>query len=224
MNGGGPVSAVSVRRLVSALEREYGTSEWWPSKSSFEVAVGAILTQRTSWNNVEMAIENLRSAGMLTPNAISAHCGDGTLETLIRPSGFYRQKARYLRTFSSYLMSRWEGDMDRMRRLPVQELRDELMAIEGVGPETADTMLLYALSMPSFVVDSYTFRLLERLHIHSGKDYLRVKRMFEDSLGLDHARLSSAHAAIVNHCKERCKVKPQCGGCPLRLECPSESH
>lgn len=214
---------MSVKSLVNKLEGAYGVAEWWPSESPFEVAAGAILTQRTSWKNVQVAIGNLKSSAMMNPAAICS-CDIASLHEIIRPSGFYRQKSRYLRSFSSHILDRYGGDIERMRDRPVSELRPELLSIEGVGPETADTIMLYALSLPSFVVDSYSFRLLNRLGIYSGRDYRYVKTMFEETLGLDARRLSSAHAAVVMHCKEHCLVRPRCRGCPLRRHCPSKTH
>ncbi|MGD9963673.1 MAG: endonuclease III domain-containing protein [Thermoplasmata archaeon] len=215
--------SLSLNSLVNKLERAYGVAEWWPSESAFEVAVGAILTQRTSWTNVQAAIGNLKSSAMMSPSAMSS-CEVSSLQEVIRPSGFYRQKARYLRSFSSHLLDRYGGDIERMGDRPVSELRRELLSIEGIGPETADTIMLYALNLPSFVVDSYSFRLLDRLGIYSGRDYGHVKAMFERALGLDAKRLSSAHAAVVIHCKEHCLVRPRCRGCPVRRLCPSKAH
>lgn len=214
---------MSVKVLVSRLERAYGIAEWWPSESSFEVAVGAILTQRTSWSNVQVAIGNLKASGMMTPEAIS-DCDDAVLHEVVRPSGFYRQKSRYLRSFSSHLVDRYQGQMERMKRRPLEALRGELLTLDGIGPETADTIMLYGLGLPSFVVDSYSFRLLDRLGMYSGRKYDRVKAMFEQSLGMDPGRLSKAHAAIVTHCKEHCRVRPACDGCPLGAVCPSQTH
>jgi endonuclease-3 related protein len=214
---------LSVKALVSKLEDAYGVAEWWPSESSFEIAVGAILTQRTSWTNVQLAIANLKSSGMMSPGAIS-ECDDSRLHEVLRPSGFFRQKSRYIRSFSSHLLDKYGGQMERMKSRPVDEIRSELLSLDGIGPETADTMMLYALGLPSFVVDSYSLRLLDRLGIYSGRSYAHVKGVFETAVGLDARRLSSAHAAIVTHCKEHCRVKPSCSGCPLYSGCPSKSH
>ncbi len=215
--------AMSVKTLVARLEKAYGVAEWWPRESSFEVAIGAILTQRTSWTNVQLAISNLKAAGTLTPDGIAA-CDGAVLQGLLRPSGFYRQKTRYVQVFSRHLLDRYGGRMGMMAERPPPELREELLALDGIGQETSDTIMLYALGLPSFVVDSYSFRLLDRLGLYSGRDYGHVKRMFERALGPDTARLASAHAAIVTHCKEHCRVRPRCAGCPLRRQCPSETH
>jgi len=214
---------LSVEDLVGKLEAAYGVSEWWPRESLFEVAVGAILTQRTSWKNVQVALSNLKTSGMMSPAAI-VECPETKLHDVLRPSGFYRQKSKYVRAFSSHVVDEYDGCMDRMGRRPIGDLRNELLDIEGIGPETADTIMLYALGMPSFVVDSYSFKLLSRLGIYSGRNYAHVKTMVEKALGLDAKRLSSAHAAIVTHCKDRCRSQPLCVGCPLGAWCPSESH
>ncbi len=214
---------MSVKALVKTLEGAYGTAEWWPSESAFEIAVGAILTQRTSWTNVQMAIRDLKSSDAMSPAAIRS-LDDPSLHGIIRSSGFYRQKSRYLKSFSTHILDRYGGDIGLMRERPLAELRPELLSLEGIGPETADTIMLYALCLPSFVVDSYSFRLLGRLGIYSGRNYGQVKAMFEDALGLDAGRLSSAHAAVVTHCKEHCMARPRCSGCPLRASCPSKAH
>lgn len=214
---------LTVKSLVKKLEDAYGVAEWWPSESPFEIAVGAILTQRTSWRNVQIAIGNLKSSGMMNPVAV-CESDEDDLHEAVRPSGFYRQKSRYLRAMSSHLLERYGGDIGRMRARPLGELRSELLSIEGIGRETADTIMLYALELPSFVVDSYSFRLLDRLGIYSGRDYGHVKAMFEGALGLDSRRLSSAHAAVVTHCKEHCMVRPRCDGCPVKSRCPSKTH
>jgi len=214
--------ALSARELIVRLEKAYGVAGWWPRESSFEVAIGAILTQRTSWTNVQLTIARLKTSDMLGPERLSTS-GDDVLHELLRPSGFYRQKSRYVRAFSSHLVARYGGSMESMSERVPSELREELLELEGIGQETADTIMLYALDMPSFVVDSYSFRLLGRLGIYSGRDYGHVKTMFEEAAGRDTARLSSAHAAIVTHCKEHCRVKPSCEGCPLRRSCPSKA-
>ncbi len=215
--------ALSVKDLVVKLDAAYEVAEWWPRESLFEVALGAILTQRTSWRNVQVVIGSLKTSGMMSPAAI-VECPEAKLHEVLRPSGFYRQKSRHVRAFSSHLMDRYAGQIDRMRCRPLDEIRSELLEIEGIGPETADTIMLYALGLPSFVVDSYSFKLLGRLGMYKGRDYARVKTMVEEELGLDTRRLSNAHAAIVTHCKERCRSQPLCVSCPLSAWCPSESH
>lgn len=213
--------ALSVRKLLEVLEAEYGDPQWWPGDSPFEIAVSAILTQRTSWRNAELAIRNLKSAGLLTPKSM-AGAERSRLSNAIRPSGFHSQKSRYIQEFARFLCGRYRGDLDAMRARPLDEVRLELDSLPGVGPETADSILLYALRMPSFVVDAYTFRLIDRLPLDLGDKYEDVKRSFERGLELDIDRLSRMHALIVVHCKERCRMRPDCRSCPLGSFCKSK--
>jgi endonuclease-3 related protein len=206
---------------LDLLERAYGGSDWWPGNSPFEIAVGAILTQRASWRNVEYAIAELEAQGLLEPAAM-ASADIRVLEAAIRPSGFYHQKAAYISAFADYLTTRHGGDMTRMRETETTELRRELLELHGVGPETADSILLYALGRPSFVVDAYTIRLLRRLGLREDLDYESVKRRFEVALKGDVEKYRRMHALIVIHCKERCSARPKCFGCPLRSNCRSE--
>jgi len=213
--------SLSLRRLLSILRKEYGDPHWWPGDSSFEVAVGAILTQRASWKNAELAIASLKKHRMLSPSAI-AGANKKTLESAIRPSGFYKQKAKCLSAFSGYLVSYYKSRIDNMRPLPTERLREEMLSLPGIGPETADSILLYALGKPSFVVDAYTVRLMDRLGIGVGEDYDAIKKKFETVLRGDTKDYSDMHALIVMHCKERCKTIPLCSGCPLAADCPSK--
>ena len=215
--------ALSIPELIRLLEEEYGDPDWWPAKSPFEVAVGAILTQRTSWSNVERSIEILRRRRMLTPSAL-AGVERAALERLMRSSGFYRQKADYLIEFASFVMREYNGDIMTMRKTHPEKLRAELLQVKGMGPETVDSILLYALAIPSFVVDAYTFRVLSRLGVDAGDGYNSIKKAFEDALCGDVETLAKAHALLVIHCKSRCKSSPACGGCPLSASCLLESE
>lgn len=212
---------ISIPQLLSVLRREYGDPHWWPGDTAFEVAVGAILTQRASWTNAEAAIKNLKQAGMLAPSAIAGAPLDA-LEKLIRPSGFYTQKARYLKSFSKSLLKEHGGTMEGMKSWPTTELRAGLLDLDGIGPETADSILLYALGRPSFVVDAYTYRLMARLGYDELGDYDSLRSMFEQALGRDVKALSDMHALIVVHCKEKCRKTPDCRGCVLSRVCPSK--
>lgn len=166
------------RRLFSAWRHQH----WWPAQSRFEVIVGAYLTQNTSWTNVEKALRNLRKAGVLTIRGIR-QTPQPQLERVIRPSGYFRQKAQRLKTFVRFLDERYGGSLAQMFARPTGELRGELLALSGVGPETADSILLYAGNHPVFVVDAYTRRILERHRIvESGADYDEIRRLFEDAL------------------------------------------
>lgn len=211
---------ITIRRLLSELLAEYGDPHWWPGDTPFEIAVGAILTQRASWKNVEIAISELKSRDLMSPEAMLA-AGSRELESAVRASGTYRQKSRYLRSFCRHLVNNYGGQIERMRRLSVDRLRAELLELPGIGPETADSIILYALGKPCFVVDAYTFRLMRRLGISTERDYAAVQFMFERALEGDVRSLALMHALIVVHSKARCKVVPECGTCPLRRHCPS---
>lgn len=211
---------ITIRQLLSELLAEYGDPHWWPGDTPFEIAVGAILTQRASWKNVELAISELKARKLLSPAAM-LDAGRATLQSAIRPSGTYRQKAKYLMAFSKYLVRSYGGDMERMREVRTDRLRCELLDIPGIGPETADSILLYALGRPVFVVDAYTYRLLKRLGIPHDRRYATVQVMFEKALGGDVRSLALMHALIDVHSKVRCKVLPECSTCPLRERCAS---
>jgi endonuclease-3 related protein len=171
-----------VRQFVATLFREWGIQNWWPADSAFEVIVGAILTQNTAWTNVELALANLRSAGMLTASGIRT-IPDPDLESLIRPAGFFRQKARSLKTFVAYLDERYEGTLERMLARPTTELRAELLRLRGIGRETADSILLYAGQHEIFVVDAYARRILERHQVIArSATYEEIRLLFEAAL------------------------------------------
>jgi len=173
----------AIRAYYHTLFSQWGRQHWWPARSRFEVIVGAYLTQNTAWTNVEKALSNLRRARRLTVSAIR-RVPQSELEQLIRPTGYFRQKAQRLRTFVRFLDERYAGSLARMLKRPTAELRDELLALHGVGPETADSILLYAGNHPVFVVDAYTRRILERHRIiSSAADYEEIRLLFESALG-----------------------------------------
>jgi endonuclease III related protein len=172
----------AIRAYYHTLFSQWGRQHWWPARSRFEVIVGAYLTQNTAWTNVEKALSNLRRARRLTVSAIR-RVPQSELEQLIRPTGYFRQKAQRLRTFVRFLDERYAGSLARMFARPTAELRDELLALNGVGPETADSILLYAGNHPVFVVDAYTRRILERHRIiSSAADYEEIRLLFESAL------------------------------------------
>jgi len=173
----------AIRAYYHTLFSAWGRQHWWPAQSRFEMIVGAYLTQNTSWTNVEKALGNLRKARLLTISGIR-RTPQRELEQLIRPAGYFRQKARRLKTFVSFLDERYSGSFERMFARPTAELRDELLALNGVGPETADSILLYAGNHPVFVVDAYTRRILERHQIVSrATGYDEIRQLFEQALG-----------------------------------------
>jgi len=182
--------------------------------------VGAILTQSTAWSNVERALGNLSAAGALSPGGILA-LSEGELAELIRPSGYYNTKARKLKAFVSLLNARFDGDLDLLRSLPAGELRSLLLATHGIGPETADSILLYAAGRPVFVVDAYTRRTFSRLGFTPEVDsYDAWQKLFVDSLPSDASVFNEYHALIVRHGKEVCRKRPLCRACPLSATCP----
>jgi endonuclease-3 related protein len=197
---------------------------WWPAKTPFEVIVGAILTQSTAWANVERSIANLRSAGLLTPSAMWA-VPTSRLAALVRPSGYFRQKAKKLKAFLRFLHNEYRGSLKRMFQTPTEELRVKLLAVHGIGPETADSILLYAGNHPVFVVDSYTHRIFGRHAITSGKpNYEAVRRLVETAFPRDPRVFNEFHALIVNTGKNWCsKGEPRCEGCPLSHLLPADS-
>src|SRR5271167_1279045 len=172
----------AIHAYYNALFSHWGRQHWWPAQSRFEVIVGAYLTQNTSWTNVEKALGNLRKARRLTIRGIR-HTPQPELERLIRSAGYFRQKAQHLKTFVRFLDERYGGSLARMFARPTTELRDKLLALNGVGPETADSILLYAGNHPVFVVDAYTRRILERHEILREKTgYEEIRELFQRAL------------------------------------------
>jgi endonuclease-3 related protein len=206
-----------LENYYTQLSRHYGPTGWWPGETPFEVAVGAILTQNTAWRNVELAIGNLHQAKLLAPRAI-LNCPTATLERALRPSGYFRVKARRLRSFCQHLIDLYGGSMARMARRPLAALREELLAVHGIGPETADDILLYACGHPAFVVDAYTRRIMSR-HGHTAADiaYEELRSVFEEALPADVAVYKEYHALIVYAGKDFCRSRPNCEGCPLAV-------
>ena len=204
------------RQFYDALYTALGPQHWWPGRTPFEVIIGAILTQNTSWANVQRAMANLRKAKLLTPGAMEK-VSRPRLAKLVRPSGYFRQKARKLKAFIRFLRREYGGSLARMFRTPVGELREKLLAVHGIGPETADSILLYAGQQPAFVVDAYTRRILER-HGHAAPrdSYEQIRARFESVLPRDAHLYNEYHALIVHTGKSWCRTKnPRCDECPL---------
>lgn len=189
----------AIRHIFRGLWRHFGPQNWWPAETPFEVVMGAFLTQNTSWGNVEKALANLRHAGMLSANGIR-EIGTGSLEQLIRPSGFFRQKAQRLKIFVTYLDEAHQGSLQRMFATPTVQLRRQLLALNGVGPETADSILLYAGNHEVFVIDAYARRLFQRRGLATSKDsYEDLQRLVQ--IALSHASMDglSLDGAGVTH-------------------------
>lgn len=217
----GPEVTATLLAINDELEAMHAwrSWHWWPDGEPFEVCVGAILVQNTSWTNVERALATLRAAGALEPNAM-ARLSQDELETLVRPSGQYRQKAKKLRAFLDLIAA--HGGLSELLSLPPTKLRAELLATWGIGPETADCIVVYAAREPAFVIDAYTQRLFKRLAIGPVEttDYHRWQRFFVANLPEDRDLWARYHALIVLHCKHTCqKLRPRCDECALRPRC-----
>ena len=204
-----------VNSIYETLLARYGDLHWWPAETPYEVMVGAVLTQNTAWGNVEKAIANF--GGNLSPEAVLG-LETAELIDIIRPAGFFNQKAVYLKAMTQWF-AEYNFDVSAVRREPLDRLRAELLAVKGIGSETADSILLYAFGFPSFVVDAYTMRLCERIPIKAGKSYEAVKAYFEENLPKSEELYNHYHALIVINGKEHCRKKPLCDGCPLYSVC-----
>jgi endonuclease-3 related protein len=217
---GPPRDPVKARllRLYAALERRFGPQRWWPGRTPFEVAVGAILTQHTAWTNVERALRALRAEGLLVPRRLAA-VPPARLERLIRPAGTFRVKARRLSAFVRFVEGRLRGRLGRLQREAVPALRAALLAVPGLGPETTDAILLYAGHRPVFVVDAYTRRLLGRHGLTArAASYEAVRSFMEAHLPSDPALFNEYHALLVAAGKRYCRPVPRCRECPLRFD------
>ena len=205
------------KELYEILFKHFGPQHWWPGDSPFEIAVGAILTQQVAWKNVERAIGNLKKADCLCPECIA---DSDSLEELIRPAGFFNQKARYLKGFCLHLLDKHQGSVEKLLEQPLETARKELLQLKGIGPETADSILLYAGNHPSFVVDAYTIRVGNRMGLFSSTKYEEVKEYFEKQLEPDAELYNEYHALFVALGKDYCTARrPRCGVCAVKSGC-----
>ncbi len=211
--------------MFQLLYNRFGAQHWWPAKTTFEVMVGAILTQQTSWKNVEKAINNLRERGYLSPFSIHKIPIE-QLKQIIKPAGFYNIKAERLKEFTNYFVEKYNGDVSYMKKFEVKRLREELLTLKGIGKETADSILLYALGKEIFVVDAYTIRIVNRVGISGSGDYEEIRKLFESSLkrykfdGYPTVDIfKEMHALIVELGKQYCRKTPYCTDCPLSGIC-----
>lgn len=203
--------------VYSTLEQHWGSQSWWPADSLFEVIVGAILTQNTAWSNVERAIANLAEHEALQPAAIDS-MAETELAKLIVPAGYYNLKARRLKNFVELLVRKYDCEIDRLFQLETGTLRSVLLSVNGIGPETADSILLYAADRPVFVVDAYTRRFMERHGWLAGDEkYDAIAEFFTGQLPRDVAIFNQFHALIVRLGKACCRRRPHCGVCPLGI-------
>jgi len=201
--------------IYKKLYSAFGPQHWWPGETPFEVAVGAILTQNTNWGNVEKAITNLKNDRKLNAAAIHGLAA-GRLASLIRPAGYFNIKAKRLKHFVDFLVGEYSGSMAKMKKEEADVIRKKLLAVNGIGPETADSIILYALEKPVFVIDAYTKRVLSRHNIlDHDSSYDKFQQLFHRNLGKDVQLFNEYHALIVSVAKEHCKTKPVCAGCPL---------
>lgn len=201
--------------IYQRLFKTFGQQHWWPGESPFEIMVGAILTQNTNWQNVEKAIDNIKKAGLLNPKDLLKN--RKKIPKLVRPSGFYKLKSKRLINFLKFFVGEYDGEFKKMAQEPTGILRTKLLRIEGIGPETADSILLYALKKPVFVVDAYTRRILLRHKIIKEENtYEEIQKIFEKNLPVDVQFYNEYHALIVRLGKNYCKKnEPLCDTCPI---------
>lgn len=211
----------SLEEYYQKALKDLGPQKWWPGETPFEVCVGAILTQNTNWRNVEKAIANLKEAGVLDPLKLF-DLPLPELARLIRPAGYFNIKARRLHNFLKFLAENYEGDLNRLFSERTEALREKLLSIRGIGPETADSILLYAGQKPSFVVDAYTKRIFLRHGVLSEEDdYHRIQEHFVQHLPSDTSVFNEFHALIVNIGKTWCRPRePDCEHCPWKSFLP----
>ncbi|MEA3312898.1 MAG: endonuclease [Caldisericota bacterium] len=215
----------NILNVFQLLRNEFGIQNWWPAETPFEVMVGAVLTQQTSWKNVEKAINSLKEKGVLTPSSFNKMPLE-RIKQLIKPAGFYNIKSERLKVLTEYFIKQYSGSISQMQKTTVSNLRKELLSIRGIGKETADSILLYALNKKIFVVDTYTIRMAHRTDILNSTDYDEIRKIFETNLKKHKINGYSAvdvfkemHALIVELGKRYCKKIPICNECPLNKMC-----
>lgn len=213
----GTLPSLTLRSVFDGLLATYGHQRWWPGDTDFEIMVGAILTQNTAWANVEKAITNLKLANMLDAEKIVA-ADDKYLAGLLKPSGYFNIKSKRLKALCQWLID--QGGEKELAARETTRLRDELLAVHGVGPETADDILLYVFARPVFIIDAYTRRIFQRLGLIDGDEpYEELRFLFERELGQDVDLYNQYHALIVVHGKDSCRKNPLCGSCCLAAGC-----
>ena len=207
--------------IYKSLYRAFGPQHWWPARTKFEIIVGAILTQQTTWKNVERAIKNLRKNHLLTIEGL-ANTPLKKIEELVQPAGYYRQKSKHLKEVSAYLLNHYQGNLKNFLKKGTKNSREELLALRGVGKETAVSIFLYAGGKRIFVIDAYTRRVLSRLGLLQASDYDRIRMFFEDNLPREIKVYQEFHALLVKLGKDFCKKIPLCKLCPLNRLCLSQ--
>lgn len=201
--------------MYQKLFAAFGPQGWWPGDTAFEMIIGAILTQNTNWKNVALALTDLKAAGLLEPRALR-EMPEAELARRIRPAGYFNVKARRLKNFLDFFAHHFHDSLEEMAAADLPSLRAGLLSVKGVGPETADSILLYALHLPTFVVDAYTFRILSRHHLAAEPcSYDELQQLFMEHLPADVSRYQEFHALLVRLGKEYCRPRPRCPLCPL---------
>jgi endonuclease-3 related protein len=201
--------------LYQLLYSAFGPQGWWPGETPFEVALGAILTQNTNWQNVARVIAQLKAENLLDPQALGA-LPEAELARRLRPLGYYNLKARRLKNFLTFFAQQFGNSMERLGAEDWEKLRSKLLELNGIGPETADSILLYALNHPSFVVDAYTFRILNRHGLVADPcSYEELRQLFMENLPVEVPLYQEFHALLVRLGKDFCRPRPRCSGCPL---------
>lgn len=213
-----------IHEAYKTLIAHYGPQHWWPAESNIEMMIGAILTQNTSWTNVEKALNNLRQRNALSISAL-VETPRKQLADWIRPAGYFNQKSGYIMNMITTISSRFNGSLAELFKLPPATLREELLSWKGIGPETADCIMLYAARHPVFVVDAYTRRIALRHHwIDEMAKYDGIVELFTTHLPEDVQLFNEYHALLVRLCKDYCITKPKCNGCPLECYLPSDQE
>ncbi len=208
---------IPIDELYDTLFSHFGETGWWPADTADEVLIGAVLTQNTSWNNVEISLNKLKGNGIEGLNGLST-LEEDELSILIRSSGFYRQKSRTLINVSKSILETY-GSLGGMRDRKTSELQSFLFSMKGIGQETMDCILLYALDKPEFVVDKYTLRIFQRVGVDNSSNIRGVKQIVEKELSGNLGKLRNLHGMLVELAKNYCKVRPSCQVCPLREKC-----
>ena len=213
-------------RLMDVYERfyaAYGPQQWWPGDGPFEVIMGAILTQSTAWTNVETALAKMKAAGCWSLGAVH-RIPERELAELVRSSGYFNAKARKLKAFAAHVADGYKGDLDLFLAKPLEALREELLSIHGIGEETADDIIVYAANQPSFVIDTYTRRIMDRMGMAPGSPnpkYADYQAIFHNNLPQETQLYNEFHALWDRHAKEACATTPVCEGCCLLDVCPT---
>jgi len=202
--------------MFTLMLNQFGPQHWWPGETELEMMAGAVLTQNTSWNNVEKAISNLKGKGLLNIEGLSRIPSESLAEE-IKSVGYFNIKAGRLKNLINFIVEKYSGDMDQLLMEKTETLRGGLLSIKGVGPETADSILLYAAKRPVFVIDAYTYRILNRHGMVEDQiTYDNLQSLFMDNLTGDAGLFNEFHALIVRTGKDFCRGKPLCGSCPLK--------